>query len=99
MAGFYHRNIPRHGDTSVIFFVVRGRTKADSATKDKNQRVTRPRVPHSRARIRGRDAVRRGATFDGRRGFQPIRRGGADDTGMIRRGATMEGGGHRREGN
>ena len=31
-----------------------------SAIKDKNQRVTRPRVPHSRARIRGREAVRRG---------------------------------------
>ena len=30
-----------------------------------------------RARIRGRDAVRRGATLDGRRGFQPIRRSGA----------------------
>ncbi len=39
---------------------------------------------------------RRGATFDGRRGFQPTE---DDDTGMIRRGATMEGGGHRRERN
>ena len=77
MTGFYHRNIPRHGHTSVIFFVAREWTNADSATKDKDQRVTRPRVPNSRARIRGRDAVRRGATFDGRRGFQPICLGGA----------------------
>ena len=36
-----------------------------SATKHMNQRVTRPRVPNSRAIIRGRDAVRRGATIEG----------------------------------
>lgn len=44
---------------------------ADSTAKDKNLRFTRPHVPNSRARIRDRDAVRGGATFDGRRGFQP----------------------------
>ncbi len=46
-------------------------------TNGPQREVTRPRVPHSRARIRGRDAARRRATFDGRRGFQPIRLGGA----------------------
>ena len=45
MAGFYHRNIPRHGHTSVNFFVLRGGTNADSATKDKNQKVARPAFP------------------------------------------------------
>ena len=39
-------------------------------------------------------SARRGATFDGSRGFQPT---DGDDTGMIRRAATMECGGQRRE--
>ena len=53
-----------------------------------------PREAGLRGVIHGRAAARRGATFDGSRGFQPTE---GDDTGMIRRGATMEGGGHRRE--
>ena len=57
-----------------------------------------PREPVPVERItspaNGRAAARRGATFDGSRGFQPTE---DDDTGMIRRGATIECGGHRRE--